>query len=158
MRIRGSQDFATGVLFVAIGLAAYWIGADYAMGSAQRPGTGVLPRILSLCLMGTGGLLVIKSIYVSGAALTGWAWRPVLAVTIATIVFGFMIDGFGLVVSMIVSMAICALGTPETRWTEFVAFTLIMIAVSWGMFIWLLGMPIRTWPDKLPPFIEQFMR
>ena len=66
MRIKGGQDFATGLLFIAVGLAALWIGADYTMGTAQRPGTGVLPRILSWCLIGTGGLLLIKSISSAG--------------------------------------------------------------------------------------------
>lgn len=149
MRIKAAQDFATGLLFIAVGVAAIWIGADYAMGTAQRPGTGVLPRILAWCLIGTGGLLLIKSVLTVGAPLTGWVWRPVLAVTLGTIAFGFMIDDFGLVVSMILSMTICALGTAETRWPEFAVFTLIMIVGSWAMFIWLLGMPIKTWPSNL---------
>lgn len=157
MRIKGGQDFATGLLFIAVGLAAMWIGADYAMGTAQRPGTGVLPRILAWCLIGTGGLLLIKSVLTVGAPLTGWVWRPVLAVTLATLAFGFMIDGFGLVVSMIVSMSICALGTTETRWPEFAVFTLVMIVGSWAMFIWLLGMPIKVWPSSLGP-LGQFLR
>ena len=149
MRIRSGQDFATGLLFVAVGLVALWVGSDYPMGTPQRPGTGVLPRILCLCLVGTGGLLVIKSLYVPGTPLTGWSWRPVLAVTIGTVVFGLMIDDWGLVLSMIASMAICALGTVETRWMEFAVFTAIMIVSSWVMFIWLLGMPIKTWPSNV---------
>ena len=36
MRIKSSQDLATGLLFVAVGLAAFWIGADYNMGTAIR--------------------------------------------------------------------------------------------------------------------------
>ena len=54
MRIKSGQDFATGLLFIAVGVAAFWIGADYPMGTPQRPGTGVLPRILAWCLIGTG--------------------------------------------------------------------------------------------------------
>ena len=39
MRIRGGQDFATGLLFIVVGLAALWIGADYpwARRSARAP-------------------------------------------------------------------------------------------------------------------------
>jgi putative tricarboxylic transport membrane protein len=158
MRIRGGQDFATGLLFIAVGLAALWIGADYNMGTAQRPGTGVLPRILSWCLIGTGGLLLIKSTFSAGPPITGWSWRPVLAVTIGTVVFGLMIDQYGLVLSMILSMTICALGTVETRWPEFAVFTVIMIVSSWAMFIWLLGMPIRTWPTNLMSLIDPILR
>jgi hypothetical protein len=158
MRIKSGQDLATGLLLAAVGLAAFWIGADYPMGTAQRPGTGVLPRILAWCLIGTGGLLLIKSIYSAGPRIGSWAWRPLLAVTAGTVVFGLIVDDYGLVASMIVAMTICALGTAETRWSEFAVFTLIMIVASWAMFIWLLGMPIKTWPTKLVPFIEQMLR
>jgi hypothetical protein len=147
MRIKSSQDLATGLLFIAVGIAAIWIGADYPMGTAQRPGTGVLPRILAWCLIGTGALLLVKSIASTSGHITGWAWRPLLAVTLGTIVFGFMIDDYGLVPTMIVSMTIGALGTVETRWSEFAVFMLIMMVSSWAMFIWLLGMPIKVWPN-----------
>ena len=146
MRIRSTQDLATGLLFVAVGLAAYWIGADYNMGSAQRPGTGVLPRILSVCLMGSGILLWIKALVADGPGLGHWAWRPMIMVTLATIAFALLIDPAGIVVAMVVSMTLAALGTPETRWREFVVFSLIMLAMGLGMFIYGLGMPIKVLP------------
>ena len=59
---------------------------------------------------------------------------------------------------MIISLTLCALGTLETRWKEFGAFLLIMLALGWGMFIWLLGMPISTWPTKMPAFITWLIR
>ena len=158
MRIKSGQDLATGLLLAAVGVAAFWIGADYPMGTAQRPGTGVLPRILAWCLIGTGGLLLIKSIYSAGPRIGSMGMAAAVAVTAGTVVFGSMIDDYGLVASMIVAMTICALGTAETRWSEFAVFTLIMIVASWAMFIWLLGMPIKTWPTNLAPFIEQMLR
>lgn len=146
MRIRSTQDLATGLLFVAVGLAAYWIGADYNMGTAQRPGTGVLPRILSVCLMGSGILLWIKAFVADGPGLGYWAWRPMIMVTLATIAFALLIDPAGIVVAMVVSMTLAALGTPETRWREFAVFSLIMLAMGLGMFIYGLGMPIKVFP------------
>lgn len=158
MRIKSGQDFATGLLFIAVGVAALWIGADYPLGTTQRPGTGVLPRILAWCLIGTGGLLIIKSVYANGSHIEGWSWRPLVAVTVGTVAFGMMIDDYGLVLSMIVAMSICALGTAETRWVEFGVFSLIMIVSSWAMFIWLLGMPIKTWPTNFMQLIEPILR
>ena len=92
MRIKSGQDLLTGLLFVVVGVAGLWIGADYPMGTAQRPGTGVLPYILSWCLIGTGGLLWLKAVLVEGPGLTGWAWRPVVMITLATIAFALLID------------------------------------------------------------------
>src|SRR5262245_47822635 len=146
MRIRSWQDIATGLLFVVIGLGALWIGANYNMGTAQRPGTGVLPRILSVCLIGTGVMLWIKAFIVDGPGLGHWAWRPLIMVTLATIAFALLIDPAGIVVAMLVSMTLAAFGTPETRWREFAVFTLIMLALGLGLFIYGLGMPIKVLP------------
>ena len=121
MRIK-SQDFATGLLFIAVGAAALWIGADYPMGTPQRPGTGVLPRILAWCLIGTGALLWLKAVVTDGPRLTAWAWRPAIMITLATVAFALLVDRAGLVVTMLVSMTLAALGTPETRWREYALF------------------------------------
>jgi|LNFM01.1.fsa_nt_gb hypothetical protein len=204
MRVRAGQELATGLLFILIGAGALYIGADYPMGTPQRPGTGVLPKILSWCLIGTGGVLLAQAVVleagvfkralpiVLGAALAaaavafgapmvgagpawavvpavvgflllmdrlvpGTAWRPLIAVTLATVAFGLTIDGLGLIVAMVISLTICALGTPETRWPEYVGFLLIMIALAVGTFIWLLGMPIPVWPVKVPDWLK-FLR
>jgi hypothetical protein len=149
MRLKSGQDLVTGLMFIAIGIGALVIGADYPLGTAQRPGTGVLPRILSWCLIGTGVLLSGKALLVQGNVIGEWAWRPVIMITLATIAFALLVDPLGLVLTMVVSMTIAALGTPETRWGEFALFSLFMIFVGVALFIWGLGMPIKTWP----PFV-----
>ncbi|MBS0642844.1 MAG: tripartite tricarboxylate transporter TctB family protein [Acetobacteraceae bacterium] len=148
MRVKGSQDLAAGLMFMAAGVAALWIGADYPLGSWQRPGTGVLPRILSWALIGIGGIIAAKGLMVRGVSLLhgAWAWRPVIMVTLAAIAFALLVDSTGLAVSMVVSMALCALGTPETRWREFAIFAVIMVAGSALLFVKGLGMPIRVFP------------
>src|SRR5262245_14778423 len=146
MRMKVSQDFAAGLLLLAFGLAGLWIGADYPMGTAQRPGTGVLPVILSWCLVATAVLLFVKTAVAGGARLTPWAWRPAILVTLATVAFALLVDRFGLVVAMIVSMTLTALGTPDTRWREYLLFALVMLALGVGLFIYALGMPITALP------------
>lgn len=146
MHIKGVQDFATGLLFVAIGLAAMWISSGYAMGTAQRPGTGVLPQILSWCLVGTGVLLCIKALLVDGPGIGNWAWRPLIMITLSIIAFALLVDRFGLIVTMLISMTLTALGTPQTRWREFAGFAVIMVVIGVGLFVYGLGMPVRALP------------
>jgi len=105
MRMRSSQDIAAGLLLLAFGLAGLWIGADYPMGTAQRPGTGVLPHILSWCLVATGVLIWLKAALAGSPPLSAWAWRPAIMVTLATVAVALLVDRLGLVVSMIVSMS-----------------------------------------------------
>ena len=146
MRIKSAQDLTTGLLFIAIGLGAYLIAIDYPMGSARSPGTGVLPKTLAWLLGGTGVILIIKSLLVEGARLTGWAWRPAIMITLAAAAFALLVDRLGLVVAMAVSMTLTALGTPETRWLEYILFALFMIVLGVVVFIYGLGMPIPIFP------------
>ena len=145
-RIRSGQDLATGLLFAAVGALGMWFGRDLPMGSPLRLGTGVFPYILCWCLIGTGALVVVKALLVEGPRLGRWAWRPVIMITLATLAFALLIDRAGLVVTMVVSMTLTALGTPETRWREFLVFVLIMLLVGVALFIWGLGMPVRVLP------------
>jgi hypothetical protein len=149
MRI-GIQDFAAGALLIAVGLAALWIGADYPLGTPQRPGTGVLPRILAWALVGTGALLWAKAAATAGPRLTPLAWRPAIMVTLAAVAFALLIDRLGLIATMLVSMTLTALGTPGTRWREYALFSLVMIAIGTALFIYGLGMPIPLLPKDLP--------
>jgi putative tricarboxylic transport membrane protein len=146
MQIRNGQDFTTGLLFIAIGLGAYWIAADYPMGTAMRPDTGVLPKALAWLLVGTGALLAGKALVVDGPRLTGWAWRPALMITFATVAFALLVDRIGLVLTMLVSMTLAALGTPETRWREYALFAIFMVVLGVVVFIVGLGMPIPIFP------------
>jgi hypothetical protein len=154
MRIKGSQDFAAGIMFLAFGAIALFVGWDYPMGTSHRPGTGVLPFILSVFLMVMGAFLMVKGLSVEDEGVGDWAWRPFICTTLSVVAFGLFIDDLGLVVTMIISLTICALGTPETRWREYLLFLALMIAIGVGMFIWGLGMPIPTWPQKVPTWLQ----
>jgi putative tricarboxylic transport membrane protein len=149
MRLKSGQDLATGLLFIAIGIAALLIGADYPLGTAQRPGTGVLPRILAWCLIGTGALVWLKALITDGPRIGGVAWRPAIMVTLAVVAFALTIDRFGLVVAMLASMTLTALGTPETRWREYLVFAVLMLAIGIGLFRYGLGMPISVLPREI---------
>ncbi len=148
MRMKWGQDMATAALFIVIGLGAWLIGKDYAMGTPQRPGTGVLPAILAWCLVGSGLILGFKALVGKDQPMSTWAWRQLLLVTLAVVAFGLLVDDFGLVIAMIVSMTLCAMATLETRWQEFAIFSVIMLAIGVGTFIWLLGMPIPALPKS----------
>lgn len=160
MRLK-DQDFLSGVMFLLFGvagLATIYFYDKLSMGTAQRPGTGVLPAILAWCLVGTGLILMAKTVVVTSTPLSGWAWRPLIAVTLATMAFGELIDDLGLVLTMIVSLTLCAAGTAETKWMEYAIFLAIMIFGGVATFIWLLGMPIPIWPPKMPTFLSFVLR
>jgi hypothetical protein len=94
-------------------------------------------------------LLWLKALLSEGPRFTSWAWRPVIMITLATVAFALLIDRFGLVAAMLVSMTLAALGTPETRWREYTIFAAVMVVIGVGMFIYGLRMPIPILPEAL---------
>ncbi len=150
MRIKFGQDLATGLLFLLIGLGALIIGKDYPMGTPNRPGTGVLPYILSWCLMGTGALLMVKSFTGGDSKISDINWRPLCLVTLALIVFGVGIDTLGLFITMTLSTALCAAAMSDTKWDEYLVFLAILAFASWTTFVCLLGMPVNACPSFAP--------
>ena len=59
--IRNPKDFWSGVLFVALGVAAIVIGSNYTLGTAARMGPGYFPRILGILLIVLGGILALRA-------------------------------------------------------------------------------------------------
>jgi putative tricarboxylic transport membrane protein len=143
------QDFGAGLLFVAVGIGALWIAFDYPIGNSMRPGTGVLPKTLGWLLVGTGVILAIKALAIEGPRLTGWAWRPAIMISLATVSFAILIDRLGLMITMLISMTLAACGTPETRWIEYGLFAIFMVVLGISVFIYAIGMPIAILPTAL---------
>ena len=149
MHIRGWQDFATGVLFVAIGLGALWIGADYAMGTAQRPGTGVLPRILAI-IIGLPMLTFLSAMAaLFGAGLVAWMYGGITpevylqrlqqALSMSTFMVGMIKAPFmALVIGLIASLeGLAVRGSAESlgrQVTNSVVKAIFMVIVVDGLF------------------------
>lgn len=144
--LRSGQDLLCGVMFAAVGAGALWVGRNYPMGSPVRLGSGVFPMLLSYGLIGVGAIIFIKGLLTDGPRLTGWAWRPVLLITLAAVCFALLIEPAGLVATMLVVMTLGALAGEGHKLRELAVFMLVMILMAIGIFVWGLGMPIKVFP------------
>ena len=144
--LRSGQDLLCGAMFALIGVGALWIGRAYTMGTPQRLGSGVFPWLLGWGLIGIGAIIFAKGLLTDGSRLTGWAWRPVILITLAAISFGLLIEPAGLVVSMAVLMVLGALVGDDHRWRELGVFMAVMLLIGVGVFVYALRMPIKVFP------------
>ena len=93
--IRHPKDFFAGVLFIAFGIAAIVIAANYPLGTAARMGPGYFPRILGILLIVLGSSLAFRALRLQGSALPGWKWRPVAIVLGSVVLFGLVVNTSG---------------------------------------------------------------
>ncbi|MBX9827544.1 MAG: tripartite tricarboxylate transporter TctB family protein [Xanthobacteraceae bacterium] len=142
-------DVLSGLLFIAVAALGLWISRDYPVGTALRMGTGYVPRLLCWMLMGLGAIVLVQGLREKAPPVrpSVAGLRATLAVTLAIVAFALSIERLGLVLAIVLLTGIGALATRALRPLETAIAALVLIALSWGIFIAGLGLTIPVWPD-----------
>jgi putative tricarboxylic transport membrane protein len=151
-RMLARKDVLAGFLFMAVALVGLWVSRDYPIGTALRMGTGYVPRLLCWTLLGLGALIALQGLLTRETAPVvsrgeSSAWRPLIFVTASLVVFGLTIERLGLVISILLLIAIGAIAARGLRSLETLLAALVLIVLSWAIFILGLGLAIPVWPE-----------
>jgi hypothetical protein len=147
--ILARADVLSGLLFIAIAAFGLWASRNYPVGTALRMGTGYMPRLLCWLLLGLGVIVLGQGLRQPAEPLrtSAQAWRAVMSVTLSLIAFGLSIERLGLVLAILLLTGIGALATRALRPVETAVAALALIALSWSIFIFGLGLTIPVWPE-----------
>jgi len=140
--IRNPQDFWSGVIFLAFGLAAVLIGRDYAMGTAGRMGPAYFPTILGALLAVIGAISVVRSMIRPGEAIERIAFKNLFVILLAVVLFGLLMRGAGLVIAVIVLVMMSGFASQKFRVLPFLAVAIGLAAFSALVFVVGLGLPM----------------
>jgi putative tricarboxylic transport membrane protein len=146
------RDVLSGLMFAGVALFGLWLSRDYPIGTALRMGTGYVPRLLCWILLALGVIVLVQGLREGqGAHLVsseqGSAWRAVIFVTASLVIFGVSIERLGLVLSILLLVGVGAVAARGLRPLETLAAALVLIVLSWGIFILGLGLTIPVWPE-----------
>ena len=144
--VRSPKDLLAGLLFIALGIAAIAIAANYTLGTAARMGPGYFPRILGILLIALGAILALRSARLDGNPLPGWKWRPVLVVLGSVVIFGLIVNRVGVVVSTILLIVMSSAASHEFRPREAVVSGILLAALAVGVFLIGLKLQLPIWP------------
>jgi putative tricarboxylic transport membrane protein len=150
LRLLTRQDVLSGLMFIAIAVLGLWMSRDYSIGNAFRMGTGYVPRLLCWILLALGAVIVLQGLR-SQVVLTrepGFIFRPIVLIPAALLAFGLSFERLGLIVSGALLIVIGSLAGRDMRALEVVATGAALIAVSWAIFVWGLGLPMPVWPER----------
>src|SRR5262249_32742823 len=113
-----------------------------------------VPRLLCWLLLGLGAIVLVQGLReaqdarpLSSADVS--ALRPVIFVTASLVIFGLSIERLGLVVSILLLIGVGAVAARGFRPLETLAAALVLIILSWGIFILGLGLTIPVWLEWL---------
>jgi hypothetical protein len=71
---------------------------------------------------------------------------PIVVVTTSLVAFAFAIEQLGLVLSILLLVGIGAIAARDIKIWELLVAALVLVALSWVIFILGLGLTIPVWP------------
>jgi hypothetical protein len=138
--IRNPKDFWTGLIYIFFGSSAILIARDYSMGTAVKMGPAYFPTILGGLLLAIGVISVIRSFVVPGPGLGAFAIKGLVLITVSVVVFGSVVRGLGVAITLPLLIIVSAYGSTRFRWRP----TLVMAAglTIFCVFVFLKGLGI----------------
>lgn len=151
MKIRHAQNFWSGAMFVAFGLAFALGARNYDLGTAQRMGPAYFPMMLGALLALLGAIVMLRALIDKGAdgAIERFHFAPLLSVLGAVAAFALLLRPAGLVIALGALIGIGALGSHVRRWREIVALGVALAVLVPAVFVRGLGLVIPLWPAFL---------
>ena len=159
MLIKSQKDFFSGLMFTVVGAAFAYGATGYSVGSGGRMGPGYFPLLLGVILAILGGIIMFKAMAVEtpggdGDKIGKWAWKPLLLIIAANLLFGVMIGGLpsiglppmGLIAGIFALTIVASLAGDTFNLKEVLVLSVILSIGSYCAFILLLKLQFPVWP------------
>lgn len=140
--IRNLKDFWTGIIYIAFGTAALILARDYGMGTALRMGPAYFPAILSGLLIMIGIISLVRSFIKPGSPFGRFAFKGLLMVIAATVVFGLTVRGAGLIIALPALVIISSYASGKFSWRYSLALAAGLTVFCILIFVKGLGIPL----------------
>ena len=148
MKIKSPKDFWAGVMFIVTGLFFLgWAVSFYQMGTSVRMGPAYFPAVLGGLLAVLGAIVLLGSLAVAGPPIAKFHFRPLILISVACVVYGYLMKPAGLLVATAALVFISAYGGHEFKWKEVTILYLLLIVFSVLVFVKGLTLPFPVCPD-----------
>ncbi len=160
MSIKSQKDFFSGLMFMTVGVSFAWGASSYTIGTGARMGPGYFPLALGALLTILGAIITFKALVVEtvdGDPIGAFAWKPLIFIILANLVFGAMIGGLpsihlpplGLIAGIYALTFIASLAGDRFNLKEAIILATILAILSYFAFIKLLNLQFPVWPAFL---------
>ena len=157
MNIKSQKDFFSGVMFMGVGVAFAWGATSYNVGDAARMGPGYFPLMLGVLMTILGVAITFKALVVEtmgGDKIGKWAWKPLIFIILANLVFGALLAGlpnikfpaFGMIVAIYALTFIASVAEPGWRFKNTFILATILAVGSYLAFVLALKLQFPVWP------------
>lgn len=132
-----------GVLFVAIGLFFLIQSLGLEIGTAFRMGPGYFPMVLSGVLILLGAVILVQAARVEGEPIGLMAWRGMLLILPAPIIFGLTVRGLGFVPAVFITAFVASFASARMTVVMALVLSVLLTIFSVAVFSYGLGLPFQ---------------
>jgi len=158
VHIKSQKDFFCGLMFMAVGVAFAWGASTYNVGTGARMGPGYFPLLLGILLAIIGAAVTFTSLVVEtvgGGKIGKIAWKPLVYVIGANVIFGILLAGvpalgipaFGMIIAIYALVFVASMA--EAGWkvkNTFILATVLAVG-SYLAFVLALKLQFPVWPS-----------
>jgi hypothetical protein len=152
--IKSPKDFWAALIYISLGAAALYLGADLRMGSAGRMGPGYFPRAIAWLLVGIGVIALIRAVIVRGDPVAGIHIKSTALILGGCTLFAWLLPRAGLGVALAALCLVSAAASREFRFDAKATLGLVALIVACAaVFVKGLGVPLPLWGVWLEPYV-----
>ncbi|HTV66981.1 MAG TPA: tripartite tricarboxylate transporter TctB family protein [Rhizobiaceae bacterium] len=141
-----------GLFFVVVGIVFLVQALSVDLGTWNRIGPGGLPMILCLLLILLGGVIFVQALRVEGEPVGLIAWRGMLFILLAPIIFGVTVRPLGFVGAVFITALIAAFASFKMRPLPALVLAVALTVFSTVVFSYGLGLPFQ----RFGPWLNWF--
>ncbi len=157
MNIKSQKDFFSGLMFMGVGVAFAWGATTYKVGEGARMGPGYFPLMLGVLMAVLGMAITFKALVVEtvgGDKIGKWAWKPLVFIIAANLIFGVLLGGLpsiklpamGMIAGIYALTFVASMA--ENGWkvkNTFILATVLAVG-SYVAFVVVLKLQFAVWP------------
>lgn len=133
-----------GALFAVLGLIFAYQSWMLDMGTALRMGPGYFPLLLAFVLLALGIVILIQATRVKGEPVGPIAWRGMLLILPAPVLFGLTVRGLGFVPAVFLTALLASFASLRMKPLTALILSIVVTLFSYAVFTRGLGLPFRT--------------
>ncbi len=141
--VKNPTNVLCGLLFIVFAGLFGWQALGLQIGTANRMGPGYFPLVLSGVLALFGVLLVGVGLRVPGKLQATIAWRGLLMLILAVVIFAATMQPIGFLPAVAASVLVAFLGSRNFSLSAALPLVAGFTLFSWLVFIKGLGLPIQ---------------
>jgi hypothetical protein len=151
MQLKNKQDFWSGIMFVALGVAFALGATQYSMGTAARMGPGYFPFWLGVCMASLGAFVALGALRASAeeTEVEKFDWKITFVLIGSVALCGALMNYLGVYISVFLLVFLSSMAGHDFNWKVAAATAVFLVLFVWLAFIKGLGLIFPLWPSFL---------